>query len=126
MGRLLILLLIGGFAVVVNPDLRAKAKPYVQPALSPLYEWQATGRVNEIAKAILAQAELDRPLPTDRTLSEFLQHRYANEAAARDPWGTPFFLKSSRRSLTVGSAGPDQKVGTADDIRSDPIPLGGR
>ena len=126
MGRLLFLLLIGGFAVVANPDWRAKAQPYVQPALDPVYEWQAAGRVNEIAKAIHAQTKMDRPLPTEKTLTEFLQHRYASEAAARDPWGTPFFLKNSRRSLAVGSAGPDHKVGTEDDILSDPVPPGDR
>ena len=126
MGRFLLLLLIGVFAVVVNPNLRAKAEPYVQPVLDPVYEWQTTGRVNEIAKAILTQTDMDRPPPTSRTFGEFLQHRYASEAAARDSWGTPYYLRRSHRSITVGSAGPDRKVGTADDIRSDPVSFDGR
>lgn len=33
-----------------------------------------------------------------------------------DMWGTPFKGKLTQRGLTISSAGPDKKFGTADDI----------
>ncbi|MFU8779671.1 MAG: type II secretion system protein GspG, partial [Kiritimatiellia bacterium] len=36
--------------------------------------------------------------------------------AMTDPWGTPFVLRREGNEFRVTSAGPDQQMGTADDI----------
>lgn len=39
-------------------------------------------------------------------------------AVANDPWGTAFTIQCSDEAVSVRSAGPDRKLGTADDIVS--------
>lgn len=118
--------LVVAFVVAINPTLREKALPYLQPALDPAYEWLAQGRLEDITKQMEAQAAVGQPLPTGETLDDFLRERYSNEDAARDPWGTPYFLRESRDRVIAGSAGRDGEVGTEDDILSDPVYRGGR
>jgi general secretion pathway protein G len=39
---------------------------------------------------------------------------------AHDPWGTPYVISCSEDEVTVLSAGPDRRQGTADDIVAPP------
>ena len=39
-----------------------------------------------------------------------------NDTALNDAWGTPFTYSKSEKTFTITSAGPDRKLGTADDI----------
>ena len=121
MGRLLLLLLVVAFVVAINPSLRAKAAPYVQPALDPLYAWSAKGKVQDIAQALEGERTAGRAVPGPREFEDFLRRHYVEADAHLDPWGTPYFLKRERGAVRVGSAGTDRRPHTADDLLSPPV-----
>lgn len=114
----ILLLLIG--AVVLVPQLRARAMPHVQPALNPFYEWSARNRVNEIVEILHEEETLGRNIPTPADFSGFVARREFQKDAAQDPWGTPFYLRVTRKAYFVGSAGRDRVPNTPDDIVSPP------
>lgn len=118
------LLLVVG-AVVLVPALRARAIPHVQPVIDPFYEWSARNRVKEIVGLLHQEATLGRPIPASRDLPVFLERHDYKKDAGNDPWGTPFYIRSTRTSYTVGSAGRDRSVNTTDDILSAPQPRKG-
>ncbi len=113
-----LLLLIG--AVVLVPQLRARAMPYVQPALNPFYEWSARNRVNDIVQILHEEETLGRPIPNPASFAAFVARRDFQKDAAHDPWGTPFYLRVTRKAYFVGSAGRDRIPNTPDDIVSPP------
>lgn len=114
----ILLLLIG--AVVLVPQLRARAMPHVQPALNPFYEWSARNRVNEIVGILHEEETLGRPIPAPAGFADFVARRNFKKDAAQDPWGTPFYLRVTRKAYFVGSAGRDRLPNTPDDIVSEP------
>lgn len=122
MGRLTILLLLLLIAAVVNPTLRAQADPYARPhverALSPFYEWQVRHRLGEITRALHESAARGMELPNSGELSRFLQSYYRDETANLDPWGMPFFVSRDGLGIRVVSAGRDGAIGTIDDMFS--------
>ncbi|HEX8671226.1 MAG TPA: hypothetical protein VF710_05030 [Longimicrobium sp.] len=116
----ILLLLIG--AVVLVPQLRARAMPHVQPALNPFYEWSARNRVNDIVEILHEEETLGRNIPDPASFAGFVARRDFQQDAANDPWGTPFYLRLTRKAYFVGSAGRDRLPNTADDIVSAPQP----
>ena len=125
MSKLFSLLLLVVGAVVLVPSLRARAIPHVQPAIDPFYEWSARNRVNEIVGLLHQESTLGRPIPASRDLPGFLERHDYKKDAGNDPWGTPFYIRSTRTTYTVGSAGRDRSVNTTDDILSAPQPRKG-
>lgn len=120
----ILLLLIG--AVVLVPALRARAIPHMQPVLDPFYEWSARNRVNSIVGLVREEESLGRALPNPRSFPAFVDERDHQKGAGTDPWGTPFYLRLTRTTYVVGSAGRDRIPNTADDIRSAPQPRKGQ
>ncbi len=116
MTRILLVVLICAAALVVHPPLRAWVKPYGESVARPAYRQYARWRIQEITRLLEHQVESNRPLPGRSTFTAFLERGLGSERAARDPWGTPYFLKAEPFSIRVGSAGPDRKVGTDDDL----------
>lgn len=115
MGRVLLVLLLAA-AALASPDVRGRVKPYVQPALDPVYEWSTRSRVKEIARMIQTDRAAGRSTPTPKNFPQFLERRYPGEGGVTDPWGTPYYLLKQRAGTSVGSAGADGVRGTADDI----------
>lgn len=116
MGRWLLLLLGIAFAVAINPVLRERAEPYLQPALDPLYEWSARSRLGDISGALQAERALNHALPDARGFGGFLRAHFRGEQGALDPWGVPYYLREHRGRVTVGSAGRDRRPFTGDDL----------
>lgn len=116
MGRLLLILVVVLLAVAINPTLRGRAQPYVQPALNPVYEWSARSRVKEIARMLEADRTGGRDLPAAAEIPDYLRRRFSTADGHLDPWGTAYYLRPGRREATVGSAGRDRTPGTADDL----------
>ena len=121
MGRLILVVLLLAGAVAINPTLRTYAQPYVQPALDPVFEWSARSRLREVARLMAADRAMNRALPAPRDFPEYLRRQFSTADGHQDPWGTPFYLQSSRRDAHVGSAGRDRTRNTADDLI---VPLG--
>lgn len=123
MGKILLFLLIVAAAIVTIDPLRERARPHVQFAFDPFYEWSTRNRVDEIKDMVREEDQLGRPIPTPRQFSDFLEGRDTQRNAAMDPWGTPFYLVTTRKGFRVGSAGRDMERGTADDILSVEAPI---
>lgn len=122
MVRLPILLLLVGTAAVINPTVRAQAEPYARPhvdrALSPFYEWSVRHRLGEISRALQEHTARGQPLPTTSELSGFLQAFYRDATAHLDPWGAPFYLRADHAGVRAVSAGLDGTPDTPDDVYS--------
>jgi hypothetical protein len=117
MGRIFWILVLALVAVVTIPPLRERARPQIEFVLNPIYRWEAKNRVNEIYRVLERERAQGGSIPRPREFNAFLAAR-DGAAAAMDPWRQPFFLVASRRTYYVGSAGPDRRAGTTDDIVS--------
>ena len=109
--------------VVLVPPVRQKVWPKLQPALNPVYEWNAKTEVNEIKGLVKRADALGRTVPTDEGFSAFVNQEAMQQDASTDPWGTPFYIVLNGNQFQVGSAGRDLQPGTTDDILSKPEPL---
>lgn len=122
MGRLTLLILLLLIAAVVNPSLRAEAAPYAKPhvdrALSPFYEWSVRHRLGEISRALQERRARGAEHPNTGELSQFLQSFYRDDTAHLDPWGMPFYITADGPTVRVSSAGRDGMIGTFDDVFS--------
>ena len=118
MGKILLLIVVLVGAVVMVPDLREAARPHVQFAFDPFYEWSTRNRVSEISKLVKRADQMGRRIPAPGEFSAFIDREDFQENASLDPWGTPYYLVRTRGGYQVGSAGKDRQSGTADDIVS--------
>lgn len=109
--------------VVLVPPVREKVWPKLQPALNPVYEWNAQNRVNELRTLVKRADALGRTIPTGDGFAQFVDTEDMQENASRDPWGNAYYIAVSGVTFQVGSAGKDRVAGTEDDILSRPEPL---
>jgi hypothetical protein len=120
-------LLVAAVAVVVLvPPVRARVWPKLQPALNPVYEWNARTRVNEIRDVVKRADAVGRPVPTGDAFAQFVDSEDMQEDASLDPWDTPYYITfgdANGSTFQIGSAGKDQTPGTEDDILSSPEKL---
>jgi hypothetical protein len=107
---------------VLVPPVRERVKPYLQPAIDPVYESNARTRVKEITRLLKRVEASGRQVPSPRDFARFVESEDMRQNASLDPWGTPYYLVATRRDYRVGSAGRDRRQGTADDILADPEP----
>lgn len=122
MGRIFLILVL--FVAATDADLRARAQPYLQWGLDPLYEQSIRWRLRELAGVMERDAETGNPLPTSATLAAYLAARGYDADAALDPWGGPLSVQREYGALRLASPGPDGVAGTADDVRSPEVVLG--
>lgn len=118
LGKLMGLLLLAAAVVVLVPPVREKARPHLQFAFDPFYEWSTRNRVAEIRDRVKELDQLGRPIPTPREFATFLDRSDFRENASVDPWGSPFYLQVTRAGFRVGSPGKDRVRNTTDDILS--------
>jgi hypothetical protein len=121
MSRIFGLLLLLIITVLLVPPIRQRARPYMQPALDPVYEWSAKNRVKTLVELMREEEMLGRHVPTAREFSAFVENRDSQRDASLDPWGNPYYLRMLRKGYYVGSSGRDQIPGTPDDIVSKTI-----
>ena len=125
MKRLSLLLILLLAAAFVDPRLRARAAPHARPviqwALDPVYEWSTSYRLAEIARGISEHMARNNPVPAGAEFSAYLRDYYRSDTADIDSWGSAFFLGAVGSEIRVFSAGPDRRAGTDDDIRSRPL-----
>lgn len=101
----LVAVLVGGALLFVRPGLEAdKTDSAMRDAMrirDAALDWQEASSVGGCP-----------------TISQ-LQHEkhLSDDSRTDDPWGGRFRLECGREEIVVRSAGRDQKLGTADDIR---------
>ncbi len=124
MTRFLLLIVLVAVATLVHPPLGTWAMARTEAALTPAYRRYADWRIERLAELLDAEVQRGRGLPTPQTFTSFVQRALLSESAALDPWGTPYFLKHEFFSVRAGSAGPDRRIGTEDDILSRAVGTG--
>jgi hypothetical protein len=117
MRRILLFLLLAIVVVLVSRPLRAKVQPHVQFAIDPIYSWSARNRVTELEKLLEQQKSTGRPLPAPRDFLRFIAAEDPSGGGV-DPWGNPYYLRSTRTSFQVGSPGKNGVPNDMDDILS--------
>lgn len=122
MGKITLLILLMGVFALINPSVRERAMPYARPyiekALNPVYEYSVKTRTKDIARRLQEAAAAGDPMPTPAEFSNFLIHHYNGAEADLDPWGEPYFLRGNDIQYRAVSAGPDHTPDTGDDIYS--------
>jgi len=94
----------GGVAAFALPKFReaqkTTAKTGARVVRTAIQQWQA------------ANNEVNCP-----TISQLVQEKHLDPGqSTNDPWGQPYTLACTDDEVTVISAGPDKKKGSADDI----------
>lgn len=112
-------LFIGAVLVALAPPLRQRAAPHVEPALNPIRRLTVQDEVTRVSAFVERDARVTGVTPLGRDLPRVLRKMFpGRDDALRDPWGTHYFLRRRGDGFHVGSAGPDRRHGTADDILS--------
>jgi hypothetical protein len=124
MSRIIWILVFALAAVLFVKPLRERASPHIEFALNPVYKWDTKNRVNELVRLIERERATGGMVVTPRDFEKFLSNREGADAI-RDVWGQPYFMEANKRTMRVGSAGPDRTRGTVDDIYSEPEPAAG-
>lgn len=123
---ILVMLVVFGF-LMGTPSTRSRIVSAAEPAMEklgpvgrvvmrPFQGFTANTEVKFIGEQIKLARELGRDLPTERTFQDWVRMRAKTRNDGKDPWGAPYFLTRGQQTMTVGSAGPDGKAKTADDI----------
>lgn len=123
-GALIKLSIAAALLVMISPPLRARVAPHVEPLVNPVRRFTVTDRVNTLARLVEKEIHRTGESPQPRDLSRILKRMYpGRDDAALDPWGTRFFLRRRAGTFHVGSAGPDRRQGTPDDVVSKPLAI---
>jgi hypothetical protein len=129
----LLLLLVVLWAAAGVPAVRDGVEPFLEPLAGPLLDrldpavervkgpilrWSAESKAKSIAMYTARFFPRKAPLPQPHEFTGWLQRHYsrANQDVAIDPWGSYFYLVPNETQLIIGSAGPDGRPRTADDI----------
>ena len=122
--KIIWLLVAAAAVIVLVPPVRERVWPKLQPALNPVYEWNARTRVNDIRDLVKRADATGRPVPSAPIeFAHFVDSEDMQQDASIDPWGTAYYIVFDRATFRVGSAGKDRQYGTTDDIFSNPEPL---
>ena len=97
MSRIVGLLLLLLLTVLLVPPIRERARPYMQPAIDPVYEWSARNRVKTLLNLVREQESLGKQLPTPKDFAQFVDARDFQKDASKDPWGNPYYLHMASR-----------------------------
>jgi hypothetical protein len=103
-------------SLVVEPAVERIA-PQAERLLNPMRKSGARREITFILREIAAQRLIGRPLPDPREFRFWVREKVEAVEDGLDPWGTPYYMRRSRGTVTVGSAGVDRTPGTGDDVR---------
>ena len=111
-GKIFMLLLVAlGIAMAV-PSSRARLVEEATPVLDSFKARLVPSRLEAMADQLEVRIGRGESFPAN--FNGWLDRSYSG--IPEDPWGQYYYLETSRRRFTVGSAGPDGEKGTPDDI----------
>ena len=116
MFKIIFLLLILLGAALYFPQSRPVVVDTLAPVIDPVLTWQTKGEMDRIVRELKSMTEQGTalPAPGDR-FRRWMEGQFFG-GAKTDAWGTDYTLQSDRDQLLVVSNGPDQRLGTADDL----------
>lgn len=87
-----------------------------EPVALPVMRWSTEDEMAQVGRNVVEQERLTGEMPTGAAWLQWLDYRYASDAARTDPWGSIYQLKVWKDSVWIVSAGPDRIRATADDF----------
>lgn len=132
MRKLILLLLIGGGAMMSLPERGASADslvhatlqwwadalgPRVKPVMDPLLVWSARAELRSLQRDLIKRQESFQPLPHPSRFTDYILQHHLSGRGGLDPWGNEYFLEITLDSVILGSPGPDGIRNTQEDIR---------
>ncbi|HEX6036863.1 hypothetical protein [Longimicrobium sp.] len=116
----LIKLVLAGIVVVaLVPQLRTRAMPHVAFAVDPIRRATTQDRVNSVSGYVEYESRITGHAPQDRDLPRVMARMFpGRKDAMMDPWGRRYYIRRRGDGFHVGSAGPDQRRDTPDDVLS--------
>lgn len=113
------LLFVGIVLVALAPPLRNRVAPHVGFAIDPLRRATTQDRVNTVSRFLEREARVTGYVPQDRDLPRVMARMFpGRKDAMMDPWGRRYYIRRRGDGFHVGSAGPDQRRDTPDDVLS--------
>lgn len=109
---ILVLVVVLGLAMAV-PSTRHGLMEAAAPVMNGFKAKLVPRHLEAMADQLQARVNRGQGFPA--SWESWLQRDFSG--VPTDPWGNLYYLQSSRRNFTVGSAGPDGVQGNEDDIR---------
>jgi Type II secretion system (T2SS), protein G len=108
-----VVLLIVGMAI---PAARVQIFEAVSPVTDAVRSKMVPSKLEGMADQLEIKIRTKGPLrPGEEAWAQWLRTGYSG--TPEDPWGNLYFVNIGRRGgFTVGSVGPDEELGTEDDI----------
>lgn len=116
MFKFIFILLILFGAALYFPQTRPVVVDTIGPVINPVLAKQTMGEMNRIVRELQTLNEQGTTLPTPGVRFQRWMDREFFGRAKLDAWGVAYTLQISRDSILLVSNGPDQEVGTADDL----------
>ena len=110
----ILLILLG--ASLYFPQTRPVVVETLGPVINPVLTWQTKGEMDRIVRELQTMNEQGTTLPTPGDRFHRWMERQFFGGAKTDAWGVAYTLQINRDQLLVVSNGPDQEIGTADDL----------
>ncbi len=121
MGKILILLILLAGAAFYHPQTRPFMLEFLDPVVTPLLRWQTGREMEEIARELALIVREGQKLPTrGRDFQEWLDRNF-HGGSSLDSWGNIYELRTWPDSFGIVSRGPDQEIGTPDDLMTTQI-----
>ena len=100
----------------ITAPIARRAMPVVDGVLNPIRRNGAKRETTNLLRVIAQDFEAGRPLPDVRGFHQWVRRKTSGDGL--DPWGSPYYMRRNRGTLSIGSAGPDKTPMTADDVRT--------
>ena len=109
-----LLILLG--AALYFPQTRPVLVEFLAPVMNPVLTWQTHGEMDHISRELETIHRQGGDLPAPGAAFQGWMERRFMGGSRTDAWGVNYTLKLWRDSICVVSNGPDQEIGTSDDI----------
>jgi hypothetical protein len=93
-----------------------RLSPLLHKLIEPSQEGAARQKARQLLRILVIENNQGRPLPEPRDFARWVNRRLNASDAATDPWGSTYYYYRRDGRITVGSPGPDRRIGTDDDI----------
>ena len=109
-----LLILLG--AALYFPQTRPVVVDTIGPVINPVLTWQVKREMDRIVRELQSMNEQGSTLPVSGERFNRWMEREFFGGAKNDAWGVAYTLQIDRNEFLVVSNGPDQEIGTPDDI----------
>ncbi len=116
MTRLVLMIILALVTWYYFPETRAMLLDAAAPIVVPVIRWSTEEEMGQVARNVVDHERLTGRLPAGPAWLDWLEYRYASDAARRDPWGSTYQLAVTRDSVWILSYGPDRTRETEDDF----------